>query len=205
MSEPNYHTTKWLSENLLAIEMKKVKLKMNKPVHLGLSILEITKTLMYEFCHDYIKPKYRCNVELCSMDTIINTIYIKTEDVYEDLASDDEKRLDTSCYKVNRPLATGKNKKVIRLMKNKLVGKNMTEFIAFRPKAYSYLMDDGSNHIKTKGTKKYIIKGILKFNDCLLNNEIILKSQQMFKIEVYNLYTEEINKIVSRSNNDKRL
>ena len=59
VSEPNYHTTKWFSEDLLAIEMKKIKVKMNKPVYLGLSILEISKTLMYEFWYDYIKPKYQ--------------------------------------------------------------------------------------------------------------------------------------------------
>ena len=65
VSEPNYHTTKWFSENLLAIEMKKIKVKMNKPVYLGLSILEFSKTLMYEFWYDYMKPKYGNNVKLC--------------------------------------------------------------------------------------------------------------------------------------------
>ena len=67
--EPNYHTTKWFSENLLAIEMKKIKVKMNNPVYLGLSILEITKSLMYEFWYDYIRPKYRDNAKLCDMDS----------------------------------------------------------------------------------------------------------------------------------------
>ena len=65
VSEPNYHTTKWFSENLLAIKMKKIKVKMNKPVYLGLSILEISKTLMYEFWYECMKPKYADNVKLC--------------------------------------------------------------------------------------------------------------------------------------------
>ena len=65
VSEANYHTTKWFSENLLAIEMKKTKVKMNKPVYLGLSILQISKTLMYEFWYDHMKPKYGDNVKLC--------------------------------------------------------------------------------------------------------------------------------------------
>ena len=69
MSEPHYHTTKWFSENLLAIEMKKIKVKMNKPVYLGLSILDISKTRMYEFWYDYIKPKYQYNAKLCYIDT----------------------------------------------------------------------------------------------------------------------------------------
>ena len=69
VSEPNYHTTKWFSEKLLAIEMKKTKVKMNKPIYLGLSILEISKTLIYKFWYDYMKPKYDDNVKLCYMDT----------------------------------------------------------------------------------------------------------------------------------------
>ena len=69
VSEPNYHTAKWFSEDLLATEMKKIELKMDKPVYLGLSILEISKTLMYEFWYDYIKPIYQQNAKICSMDT----------------------------------------------------------------------------------------------------------------------------------------
>ena len=88
VSEPNYHTTKWFSENLLAIEMKKIKVKVNKPVYLGLSILEISKTLMYEFWYGYIKPKYQNNAKLCYMDTDSFIINIKTEDFYKDIAND---------------------------------------------------------------------------------------------------------------------
>ena len=81
VSEPNYHTTKYFSENLLAIEMKKTKVKMNKPVYLGMSILDISKTLMYEFWYDYIKPKYQNNAKVCYMDTGSFIIDIKTEDL----------------------------------------------------------------------------------------------------------------------------
>ena len=120
VSEPNYDTKKWFSENLLAIKMKNTKVKLSKLVYLGLSILETSKTLMYEFRHDYMKPKYGDNVNLCYMDTDI-----KTEDFYKDIANDVEKRFDTSNYEVNRPLPIGKNKKVIGLMKDKLGGKIM--------------------------------------------------------------------------------
>ena len=85
VSEPNYHTTKYFSENLLAIEMKKTKVKMNKPVYLGMSILDISKTLMYEFWYDYIKPKYQDRAKLCYMDTDSFVIHIETEDFYEDI------------------------------------------------------------------------------------------------------------------------
>ena len=111
VSEPNYHTTKWFSENLLAIEMKKTKIKMNKPVFLGLSILEISKTLMYEFWYDYMKPKYGDNVKLCYMHTDSFIMHIKTDYFYKDIADDAEKIFDTSSYEVSRPFPAGKNKK----------------------------------------------------------------------------------------------
>ena len=95
VSEPNYHATKWFSEKLLAIEMRKTEVKMNKPVYLGMSILDISKTLMYEFWYDNIKPKYGNNVKLCYTDTDSFIINIKIEDFYEDIANDVEKRFDT--------------------------------------------------------------------------------------------------------------
>ena len=154
VSEPNYHTTKWFSENVLAIEMKKTKVKMNKPVYLGLSILEISKILMYEFWYDYMKPKYGDNVKLCYIDTDSYIMHIKTEDFCKDIADDVEKRFDTSNYEINGPLPTGKNKKGIGLMKDELGGKIMTEFVALRPKTYSYLTDDCEENKKGKRNKE---------------------------------------------------
>ena len=180
VSEPNYHTAKWFSEDLLATEMKKIKLKMDKPVYLGLSILEISKTLMYEFWYDYIKPKYQQNSKLCYTDTDSSVIYIKTENVYEDIADDVEKDLKHQIIKSADHFLQEGIKKVIGLMKDELGGKIMTECVALRPKTYSYLMDDDNSDEKAKGTKKCVIKRILKFKDyknCILNNEIILKSQ----------------------------
>ena len=118
---------------------------MNKPVYLGFSILKCSKTLMYEFWYDYMKPKYGDNVKLYYMDTDSFIMHIKAEDFYIDIADDVEKRFDTSSYddECDKPLPKGKNKKVIGLMKYELGGKIMTEFVALRPKTYSYLMDDG--------------------------------------------------------------
>ena len=155
-----------------------------------------------------MKPKYGDNVKLCYMDTDNFIIHIKTEDFFEDIANDVESMFDTSNYEVNRPLPEGKNKKVIGLMKDEMGGYIIIGFVALRPKTYSSLIDDDSEAKKAKGTKKYVIKRMLKFNDnkdCLLNDEIILKSQQIFKSEAHNVYTEEINKIALSSNDDKRL
>ena len=102
-----------------------------------------------------MKRKYADNVKLCFMDTDSFIMLIKTEDFYEDIANDVEKRFDTSNYEVNRPLPTGKNKKVIGLMKDELGEKVVTEFVALRPKTYSYLVEDDDDSIKkTKRNKK---------------------------------------------------
>ena len=201
VSEPNYHTINYISEDLSIIAMNKTKVKMNKPIYLGLPILEICKLLMYEFWHDYMKPKYGNNVKLCYVDTDSFKMNIKTEDFYNDIAMDVENRFDTSNYEVNRPLPTGKNKKVIGLMKDKLGGKIITEFVTLRPKTYSYLTDDYKEDQKAKGTKKCIIKRMIKFNDYkkfLLKDEVILKSQQRFISKKHDVYTENINEIAIR-------
>ena len=112
---------------------------MNKPIYLGLSILEISKTLMYEFWYDYMKPKYY--VKLCYMDADSFMMNIKTNDFYKDISNDVENRFDTSNYEVNtsetsalarRPLLTGKNKKIFGLMKDELGGKIITEFVTLK-------------------------------------------------------------------------
>ena len=115
-----------------------------------------------------------------------------------------KKRFDTSNYKVNRLLTTGKNKKAIGLKKDELGGKIITEFVTLRPKTYSYLTDDGKEDKKLK----CIIKRMIKFNDyknCLLKDEVILKSQQRFISKKHDVYTENINKIVLSNNDDKRI
>ena len=192
VSEPNYHTINYISEDLSINEMNKTKVKMNKAIYLGLSILDISKILMYELWYDYMKPKYGNNVKLCYMDTDSFIMNIETEDFYKDVANDVEKRFDTSNYKVNRPLPTGKNKKVIGLMKDELGGKIITEFITFRPKTYSYLTDDCKEGKKDKETKKCVIKRMIKFNDyknCSLKDEVLLKSQQRFISKKHDVYT----------------
>ena len=169
---------------------------MNKPIYLGLSILEISKILMYEFWYDYMKPKYNDNVKLCYMDSFV--MHIKTNDFYKYISDDVDNRFNTSNYEVKRPLPIGKNKKVIGLMKDELRGEIITEFIALRPKTYSYLTDNDKIDKNTKGTKKCVIKKMIKFDDYkrwLLNDKVILKSQQRFINNKHDVYTEDVNKI----------
>ena len=208
-SEPNYHSTKYISKDLLIMETKKTKVKMNKPIYLGQAILDISKTLMYEFWYEYIKPKYKDKVKLCYMDTDSFVIYVKTEDLYKDIANDVDRWFDTSNYnkKDKRPLPTGINKKVLGMFKDELGGIIIIEFCALRAKAYAYLMQDGSEHKKAKGTKKCIVKREIIFEnykESSFNDKTIIKSQQRFRSDHHKVYIEEVNKI-ALSSNDKRI
>ena len=208
VSEPNYHTINLISEDLSIIEMKKTKVKMNKLIYLGLLILEISKILMYEFWYDYMRPEYNNDVKLCCMDTDSLLVHIKTNDFYKDISDDVDNRFGTSNYEVKRPLPIGKNKKVIGLMKDELGGEIIMEFIALRPKTYSYLTDNDKIDKKAKGIKKCVIKKMIRFDDykkCLLNDKVILKSQQRFISNKHDVYTEDVNKIALSNDDDKRI
>ena len=100
--------------------MRKTQILMNKPVYLGLSILDLSKIVMYEFWYDYVKPRYYENAKICYMDTDKVIVHVKAEDYCKDIAEDVETRVDTSNFDLDRPLPKGKNKKVIGLMKNEL-------------------------------------------------------------------------------------
>ena len=186
----------------MAMEMKKTKVKMNKPTYLGMSILDTSKTLMYELWYDYIKPKNGDKAILCYMDTDSFILHITTEDIYEDIAIDVERWSDTSNFDENnkRPLLIGKNRKVTGLFKDELGGKIIIEFCTLRRKTYPYLMDDHSEKRKAKGTKKCVIKRKVMFKnykDCLFNDKAILKPQERFKSDHHKVYTE-VNKIALR-------
>ena len=142
------------------MEMKKTEVKINKPIYLGQTILDLSETIMYEFWYDYIKPKYEDKARLCYMYTDSFVIYIETEDFYKDIANDVERWFDTQNHdkKVNRPLLIGKNKKVIGLFKDELGGKSIVEFCVLRAKACAYKLDDDTEIKKAKGTKKCIVK-----------------------------------------------
>ena len=201
------------------MEMKKTEVKMNKPIYLGQAILDISKTLMYEFWYDYIKPKYGDKARLCYTDTDSFIMHIKTDDFYKDINNDVDKWFDTSNYDKNdnRPLEIGKNRKVIGKFKDELGGKIMTEFCALRAKAYSFLIDGYSDddyeknkiiNKKAKGTKKCIVKREIIFKnyvDAVLNDKVLIKSQQRFRSDHHKVYTEEVNKIALSSNDDKRI
>ena len=197
------------------MEMKKTQVRMNKPIYLGQVVLDLSKTLMFEFWYDYLKPMYGDKIRLYYTDTDSFIMHIKTDDFYKDISADVDKWFDTSNFNKNdnRPLEIGKNKKVHGKFKDEIGGKTMTKFVALRAKKYSFLIDEYTdedyekNRIVNKKAK-CVVKREMLFNnhlDSLFKNKVLYRSQQRFRSGHHKLYTEEVNKIALNSNNDKRI
>ena len=206
--KPNFKGGVLMGADLMSCEMGKVKVKMNKPVYLGQAILDLSKTIMYEFLYDYMKRKYNeADLKLLYMDTDSLVYDIGTEDFYKDIAEDVETRFDTSGYVPGRPLPIEKNKKVIGLMEDELGGKIMKEFISLRPKMYSYRVEE-SEPKKCKGIKKCVVKKTITFKDykrCLFEGINIHRSQMMFRSKKHKIKTLEVNKLAISREDDKRI
>ena len=110
VSEPDYNRTKFFTEDLLAIETKKTQVLMNKPIYLGLLVLDIRQIVMHEFRYDFIKPKYGENARLCYIYKDSFIVNVETDDIYKDITEDVKTRFDTSNYEIDRPLPIGKIK-----------------------------------------------------------------------------------------------
>ena len=218
--KPNYQHHTIFCENLTAVHMKKVSLKFNKPVYLGMSILDLSKTLMYDFHYNYIKPKYGDSAKLLFTDTDSLAYEIQTKDFYRDISSDVKEKFDTSNYPKDHPsgILTGVNKKVIGMFKDEASGKQIAEFVGLRAKLYSYRVSDaceGTSRVKEsyeekkcKGVKKAVIKKTITFNDykdCLFDNKPAMRKMNVIRSHLHTMYTETVNKIALSPFDDKRL
>ena len=208
--KPNYQHHTIFCENLTAVHMKKVSLKFNKPVYLGMSILDLSKTLMYDFHYNYIKPKYGDNAKLLFTDTDSLAYEIQTEDFYRDISSDVKEKFDTSNYPKDHPsgILTGVNKKVIGMFKDEASGKQIAEFVGLRAKLYSYRVEESYEEKKCKGVKKAVIKKTITFNDykdCLFDNKPAMRKMNVIRSHLHTMYTETVNKIALSPFDDKRL
>ena len=205
--KPNFKSGTLLGVDLMACEMGKVRVVMNKTVYLGQAILDLSKT-MYEFHYEYMKRKYDDDeLKLCYMDTDSLIYNIKTEDFYKDIADDVEARFDTSDYVPDRPLPVGLNKKVIGLVKDELGGEILREFVSLRPKTYSYRVGS-SEPKKCKGIKKCVVKCTISFDDykrCLFSGERSHRSQLLFRSHKHEVKTLEVNKLALSREDDKRI
>ena len=200
---------KIFSENLISVHMKKTSLVMNKPVYLGACILDLSKTIMYDFHYNYIKAKYGDKAKLLFTDTDSFMYEIETEDFYKDISGDVKDWFDTSDYPENYPsgIPTGENKKVLGMMKDEAAGKIITEFVGLRSKLYSYKMDEGEENKKCKGIKKQVVKNSITHEDyktCLETGKEQLRKQNIIRSYEHEVYTEAVNKVALSAEDDKR-
>ena len=227
-SKPNFDRATIFDENLVAVHMKKTEVYFNKPIFVGQAILDLSKTLMFDFHYNYIRKKYGNKAELLFTDTDSLMYLIQTDDFYHDIKKDVKKKFDTSNYVVNHPsgIKTGVNKKVIGKFKDEAAGRQITHFVGLRPKLYSFKMEEKKegeeekkeekkvkeeNKVETdkaKGVKDCVIKKSLTFEDnkkCLFSEEDLMKEMNIIRSENHDIYSMTVNKVALSANDDKRL
>ena len=221
-SKPNFDRATIFDENLVAIHMKKTEVYFNKPIYVGQAILDLSKTLMYDFHCNYIKKKYGNRAELLMTDTDSLMYLIQTDDVYYDIKKDVKKQFDTSNFPDVHPsgIKTGVNEKVVGVFKNEAAANTITHFVGFSSKLYAYLIEilykkygklkepEEEEIRKAKGVKKNVIKKSISFEDykkCLFSEEVLLKEMNIIRSENHDIYSMTVNKVALSANDDKRL
>ncbi len=210
VKKANYKRISEFHENLVAVHMERATVKLNKPIYLGMSILDISKTLMYQFHYEYVKPKWGDKAKLLFTDTDSLCYEIETDDVYEDISSDVNEWFDTSNYDKDHPsgIPTGKNKKVIGYMKDECGGRFITEFVGLRAKSYSFITSDGKVEKKCKGVKKYVVKNHMiheNYRETLFSGDPQYRVMSTIRSRQHEVGSERINKTALSADDDKRV
>lgn len=208
IAKPNFHSLLKIQEEMIVIEMSRVRTEYNKPIYIGFSVLELSKLKMYNFHYEYMKPKYQENICLNYMDTDSFVYDIKTYDLYKDILDDIILQFDTSAYPkdnvFNIPLL---NKKVLGMMKDECNGKIIKEFIGLRAKMYSIKIDEEEKEIKKiKGVKKCVTNRLTinDFRKCLFEKKMYYDSMYVFRSKIHEIYTQHISKLALSYLDDKR-
>ena len=208
-SFPNFERLTIFDENLIAVHMKRTEVYFNKPVYVGQAILDLSKTLMFDFHYNYIRKKYGNKAELLFTDTDSLMFQIYTDDFYKDISYDIKSKFDTSDYPPDHPsgILTGVNKKVIGMFKDEVAGRQITHFVGLRPKLYSFKIEGVQDVRKCKGIKKNVVKKKLDFDDyvqCLLSGKKQMRNMKIIRSENHDLFSKEVNKVALSNEDDKR-
>ena len=208
-SKPNFDRCTIFDKHLIEVHMKNTEVYFGKPVYVGQAILDLSKTLMFDFHYNYIREKYHNKAELLFTDTDSLMYHIKTKDFYKDIKHDVQDKFDTSDYPPEHKsgIPTGLNKKVIGMFKDEVAGKQITHFVGLRPKLYSYKVEDEVELKKCKGIKKNVVKKKIDFDDyvkCLFSGGKELRSMKIIRSEKHDIYSKEVNKIALSNEDDKR-
>ena len=180
--------------------MGKTKVLLNKPIYVGMAVLDLSKTLM--------KPMYGDRARLLFTDTDSLMYEIKTEDFYKDISPDVHDQFDTINYSPDHPsgIPTGVNKKVIGMFKDEAGGQQIIEFVGLRAKLYTFKMDKGFEIKKCKGIKKAVIKNDIIFKDyleCLQNSRPMMRKMNVIPSHKHEVYTKTVNKVALSHEDDK--
>ena len=205
-SKPTYVSSKIFNENLVAVHKIKETLTLNRPAYVGMCILDLSKTLMYDFHYNYIKDKYGDKARLLFTDTDSLTYEIEADDVYQDFWNDKDK-FDNSDYPESSPYFNKTNKKVIGKFKDEAAGVPICEFVGLRSKMYSYIKDDNKGGKTAKGIKKNIIKNNItheNYKYILFNDEQMYHKMKTIRSDNHELGSYEINKVSLSCFDDKR-
>ena len=198
-AKPNFKHCTIFDENLVAIQMTRT-----------MAILDLSKTLMYDFHYGYILPKYGKNQKLLFTDTDSLCYEIQTEDFFKDISGDVEKCFDTSNFPKDHPsgIPVGKNKKVPGMMKDEAGGRIIEEFVGLRAKLYSYRVFGGKEEKKCKGIKKSVVRKDISHEDykeCLFSKKPQMRKMNVIRSRGHKIFSETVNKIALSANDDKRI
>ena len=205
-SKPTYVSSKIFNENLVAVHKIKETLTLNRPAYVGMCILDLSKTLMYDFHYNYIKDKYGKKARLLFTDTDSLTYEIEAKDVYKDFFKDKDK-FDNSDYPEYSPYFYKENKKVIGKFKDESAGIPIIEFVGLRSKMYSYIKDNQNGGKTAKGIKKNVIKNNIihdDYKETLFNNKQMYHKMKTIRSENHQLGSYELNKVSLSCFDDKR-
>ena len=205
-SKPTYVSSKIFNENLVAVHKIKETLTLNRPAYVGMCILDLSKTLMYDFHYKYIKEKYGQKAKLLFTDTDSLTYEIEAKHVYKDFFKDKDK-FDNSDYPEYSPFFYKENKKVIGKFKDEAAGIPIIEFVGLRSKMYSYIKDNQKGGKTAKGIKKNVIKNNIihdDYKETLFNNKQMYHKMKTIRSENHQLGSYELNKVSLSCFDDKR-
>ncbi|GBM54161.1 hypothetical protein AVEN_195153-1 [Araneus ventricosus] len=206
VAKPNFKGRTIFDERLAAVHMNKTKVIFNKPIYVGMSILDLSKHLMYDFHYNLMKPKYRDDIKLLYMDTDSYIYDIQTEDFYQDMKGMID-YFDTSDYPENNRYGMPRvNKKVLGKMKDENAGKILEEFVGLRSKMYACKTEKELIK-KSKGVKKCVVKNRISFEDyksCLFSQEVQYRTMHLIRSTKHEIHSIQVNKIALSGKDDKR-